>query len=517
MTPLLIIFYLAIVTYLSYLGFKKTSGASDYLLAGRDIHPYIMALSYGATFISTSAIIGFGGAASIFGMSLLWLTALNIVIGIFIAFVFFGKRTRKMGYHLHAHTFPEFLAKRYKSSFIQKFAGFIIFLFMPLYSAVVLMGAAKFIEKQWSVEYGVSLFFFTLVIAVYVIIGGLKGVMYSDAFQGTIMFVGMLILLIVTYNILGGVTEAHQSLTDMSVGTLAAKGHMGWTSMPKFGSEFWWIVVSTIILGVGIGVLAQPQLIVRFMTVKSDRELNRAILVGALFIMVMTSVAYLVGSLSNVYFAKNIDKLEYCEINGTLKELCTSSTIITITDKNIEKVKQDFPNAEIGKKIDIHNGIDHKISYKGKIAIKSVGNSVASVIPLYIKNAMPKWFGIIFMLTLMAAAMSTLSSQFHAMGTSIGRDIYEQIFKGKKDTEQRSILISKFGIGFTIIISGLLAYSLPTLFSKGSTIIARGTAIFFGICSGSFLPAYIGALYFKSITKAGAIAGMIGKIRHQSY
>ena len=517
MTLILIIVYLSIVAYLSYLGFKKTSGTSDYLLAGRDIHPYVMALSYGATFISTSAIIGFGGAASIFGMSMLWLTALNISVGVFIAFVFFGKRTRKMGYHLHAHTFPEFLAKRFKSPFIQKFTGAIIFIFMPLYSAVVLMGAAKFIEKQWSVNYGTSLFFFTLVIAVYVIIGGLKGVMYSDAFQGTIMFIGMLILIIVTYNILGGVTEAHQSLTNMSVGPLAAKGHMGWTSMPQFKSEFWWIVVSTIILGVGIGVLAQPQLIVRFMTVKSDRELNRAILVGGLFIMIMTGVSFVAGSLSNVYFAKNIDNLEYCKISGTLKDVCKGKKIVLVTEKNIVKIKESFPKAQIGKKIDIHNGIDHQISKKGTISIKAVGGSVASVIPLYIKNAMPSWFGILFMLTLIAAAMSTLSSQFHTMGTSIGRDIYEQLFTNKKETEERSVLISKFGIGFTIIISGIIAYVLPTVFSKGSAIIARGTAIFFGICAGSFLPAYIGALYFKKITKEGAIAGIIGGFTASSF
>ena len=52
------------------------------------------------------------------------------------------------------------------------------------------------------------------------------------------------------------------------------------------------------------GVLAQPQLVVRFMTVKSKRELNRAVLVGGIFILTMTGVAFTVGSLSNAYFAR---------------------------------------------------------------------------------------------------------------------------------------------------------------------------------------------------------------------
>ncbi len=115
MTVFWIIVYLLIVAFLGYLGYRRTHGASDYLLAGREIHPFVMALSYGSTFISTSAIVGFGGAAGVFGMGLLWLTVLNIFVGIFIAFVFFGKRTRKMGYHLDAHTFPEFLGRRYQS------------------------------------------------------------------------------------------------------------------------------------------------------------------------------------------------------------------------------------------------------------------------------------------------------------------------------------------------------------------------------------------------------------------
>ena len=75
--------------------------------------------------------------------------------------------------------------------------------------------------------------------------------------------------------------------------------------MPKFGSSLWWSLVSTIVMGVGIGVLTQPQLAVRFMTVKSNKEINRAVLIGGVFILFMTGVAFVVGALSNVYFVNN--------------------------------------------------------------------------------------------------------------------------------------------------------------------------------------------------------------------
>ena len=61
---LIVIAYLLSLAYLGFLGYKKTSSASDYLVGGRQMNPFVMALSYGATFISASAIVGFGGVAA---------------------------------------------------------------------------------------------------------------------------------------------------------------------------------------------------------------------------------------------------------------------------------------------------------------------------------------------------------------------------------------------------------------------------------------------------------------------
>lgn len=451
MTIITIIYILAIV-YLGYKGYKKTRTATDFLVAGRGIHPYVMALSYGATFISTSAIVGFGGAAALFGFGLLWLTFANIFIGIFIAFVFFGKRTRQMGYHLQAHTFPELLGRRFQSRFIQIFSGMVIFLFMPIYSAVVLIGGARFIEETFAMNYYIALAIFSIIIAAYVIAGGLKGVMYTDALQGSIMLIGMAILLFSTYYRLGGPVEAHKALvalSDKMPEKLVKGGLHSWTSMPTLFSPMWWTLVSTIILGVGIGVLAQPQLAVRFMTVKSSRELNRAVLIGGIFIMMMTGTAFIVGSLSNVFF---VNHPEY-----------------------------------------------------GKISIAVAGGNVDKIIPMFIKAAMPSWFILLFMLTLLSAAMSTVSSQFHAMGSAIGRDVYEQAAGVSTESNQKgsTVLITRVGIIVAISLTITIAFVLP------GSIIARGTALFFGLCAVAFLPMYVAALYWKGATRAGAVSSLV--------
>jgi SSS family solute:Na+ symporter len=441
---LIIIIYLLATLYLGYRGWKSTKDSEGYLVAGRKTHPYIMAMSYGATFISTSAIVGFGGTAGLFGMGLLWLTFLNIFVGIFVAFIIYGKRTRKIGHNLNAMTFPELLGKRFDSRFIQYFSGIVIFLGMPLYASVVLIGAARFMETTLAIDFDVALLVYSVIIAAYVIWGGLRGVMYTDAMQGTIMFVGMIFLLFITYSHLGGIVPAHQALTDMAnlvPAKLAAQGHAGWTAMPVLGSTWWWTLVSTIVLGVGIGVLAMPQLVVRFMTVKSNRELNRGVLIGGVFILMMTGVAFTVGALSNVFFLQNM----------------------------------------------------------GNISINLAAGNADSIIPLYINAATPEWFVYLFMLTLLAAAMSTSSSQFHTQGSAIGRDIYETLTHKKGG---KSILVTRMGIIVAMIIAVTLGYILP------ENIIARGTAIFFGLCAAAFLPMYTSALYWKRATKPGAIAGL---------
>lgn len=445
---LVVITYLLLIGYLGYIGMRGTKNTGDYLLGGRQIHPFVMAMSYGATFISTSAIVGFGGISGMYGMGLIWLTFLNIFVGVLIAFILFGRITRKMGHRLDAHTFPEFMGNRYESKTIQVLCGLLIFIAMPLYAAVVLIGGARFIESIFEIDFSLALTFFAVIIAAYVIVGGLKGVMYTEALQGSIMFVSMFFLLIVTYNKLGGITSAHQALTNLASlvpDNLAAQGHAGWTAFPKLNSAWWWVLTTNIILGVGIGVLAQPQLVVRFMTVNSTRELNRAVLIGGIFIFVTTGFVYTVGALSNVYFYQE----------------------------------------------------------SGKLAIEAASGNVDLIIPGYISKAMPEWFVYLFMLALLSAGMSTLSSQFHAMGTAIGRDFIGVLWPQFSD---RTMLVTRIGIVVAIVASVIIGYKLPI------GIVARGTAIFFGICAASFLPAYVSAIYWKRSTRRGVLWSIVAGI-----
>ena len=445
------IVYSLITIYLAYLGYKKTKCNADYLLAGRNIHPVILGFSYGATFISTAAIVGFGGVAARLGMGIIWLTMLNIAVGVLLAFVVYGKPTRRIGQSLGALTFPDLLGKVYRSNFMQYATGLMILVGMPLYSTAVLIGGGRFLETTLSVDFTWALLGLTAITAAYVVFGGLMAVMYTDALQASIMVFGMSAIMIFTFAALGGVGASFQDLTNMASlvpAGLSSAGMTGWTSFPELGSSIWYTFVTTIIMGVGIGVLAQPQLAVRFMTAKDGRTLNRAIPVGAIFILITTGVTYTMGPLTNLYFYRE----------------------------------------------------------NGLLSTAMVDNNIDSIVPLFINTVMPEWLVVIFVLVLLAAAMSTMSSLFHVMGSAAGHDLWVHLRRSKiwpekirgSDEDASKLRVNKIGTGVMILISLGLAFIMP------GSIIARATAMFMGLCAASFLPAYTMAVFSKNPSALGA-------------
>ncbi len=441
---IIVLIYMFVIALLGYIGYKRTKNASDFLLGGSKTNPIIMALSYGATFISASAIVGFGGYSATFGMGIQWLCMLNMLMGVIIAFIFFGRRTRKLGAQHNARTFSQLLGLHYKSRTIQIFIAAIIFIGMPLYAAVVMKGGAVFIEQIFQIDLDLALLIFTLIVAAYVISGGIKGVMYTDALQALIMFGCMAFMLFWFYHFMGmGFTEANSELTALAPQVperFKELGHQGWTSMPVAGSPQWYSLVTSLILGVGIGCLAQPQLVVRFMTVESTKQLNRGVLIGCIFIFFVVGSIYHIGPLSNLYFWQ--------------------------TD--------------------------------GMVAAEMT-NDMDKIIPLFIDRAMPDWFGAVFMLCILSASMSTLSAQFHTMGAAFGADIFPKLGRRK---DVNSTMGVRFGVLCAIILSYIICYVLS------ANIIARGTALFMGVCAATFLPAYFCALYWKRATRQGALASL---------
>jgi SSS family solute:Na+ symporter len=406
----------------------------------------VMALSYGTIPLGATAVIGFGGGAAFFGFSYLWLGLVCIMVGVFSAFVVCGKRARRMAIVLNAHTFPQWLGERYQSRIIQGFAALVVFALIPIYAAAILIGVARLIEVSLHIPYAAALFAFALFLAVYLLLGGGRGVRYVDTLHALFMVVVMAIFCFWTYWLLGGVIPAHEALAQIATAVpdrLLALGHQGWTEGLQAGSAFWWIVGSSVVYGVGIGVLAQPQLVTRFLTAASDRELNRSVLMAGFFSLALIGVPLVVGPLTNIFFVQRFEL----------------------------------------------------------IAVAAAKGNMDKIIPLYVMTIMPWWFGVLFLIGVLQSATIALRSQLYSGASSLGRDFYGRTLGFRRAGE---LFTTQVGMILTFIATCVWGLILP----PSSVVFAA--ALFLGVSASTFLPVYLMGLFWKGATRTGAMASMAG-------
>ena len=463
----MMVVFIIITLVLGWYGYKNTKNNEEFLLGRSKAGPLIIALSYGSTFLSASAVIGFGGQAAVHGMSLMWLCFLNLFVGLIVAFLIFGGPTRRKGKKLGASTYADLLGKIYKSKGIRAFTAILIIVMMPIYAAAVLKGGVNSLATITGLTdyYDIILIALSVIVAVYVVYGGIIAVMYNDAFQAAIMFVGMAVILIVTYSYFGGIGEGNSALVNLwdsnfsqiwdSVGAGTSEGFNGWTNFASFGSTEWMTVVTTFLLGVGIGALTQPQLAVRFMSAKSDRDLNKSLLVGSIFMIVIVGSAYTVGALSNVYFF---------DMHGTF-----AYDYIT----------------------DIGLGTDYIIPQ--------------FILEIFHDMTFGDLFVSLFLLSLICAAISTISALLHTIGAAGGYDLYTlyQNKKGRMKGDSQSVKLNRVFIVVIMVLMVVYCYLMP------ADIIAKATSVFMGVTAAALLPAYFHGLYSKSPCRKAAIASMV--------
>jgi len=107
------------------------------------------------------------------------------------------------------------------------------------------------------------------------------------------------------------------------------------------------------------------------------------------------------------------------------------------------------------------------------------------------------------MLTLLSAAISTLSSLIHVQGAAFSRDMLETVGLSISGASNGSVVLARAGVLIGTAAAITLAYILPI------SIVARATAFWFGICASGFLPSLIGALYWPRATRLGAMSSIV--------
>ncbi len=289
----MIVYIIVLVAYLILLAsiglyFRgRSQSAADFAIGGRSVGPWVTALSFVAAYYSSVVIIGGGAFGWRFGLSTLWIGAGNVLVGSTLAFIVLGRRVRRMSENLEVHTLPGFFAGRYGSPAARIFSAAVTGLFLIIYNVSVLKGMANAFEVLMDMPYMAGVLISGIVILFYTAVGGYLAVVWTSFVQGIVMIVALVLLATFALIRVGGMTALVDRLALLGPGYVESPGEWGWAGLVSFA------------LIVSLGAWGLPQLLIRFYSIKSERNLRLATVVVTLG-AAMAVLPYLCGAIARV-------------------------------------------------------------------------------------------------------------------------------------------------------------------------------------------------------------------------
>lgn len=413
---------------------KSAQNSDDFLIGGRKMGPAVTALSAGAADMSGWLLMGLPGAMYISGISASWI-AIGLTLGAFLNYILVAPRLRAYTeVASNSITIPVFLENRFKdkTKLLKITSSLFILIFFTLYTAAGMVSGGRLFESAFGIDYHTGLLVTSLVVVFYTFIGGFLAVSLTDFVQGTIMVLALVIIPIVLFSELGGVSNAMSIIKAKDPNYLHLLS--GTTSIGIFSLLAW-----------GLGYFGQPHILVRFMAIDKISDLTKARRIGITWMIFTVGGAMLVG-LVGIAYLYQFDPSKMALFDGSKEH---AETIF----------------------IHLSRILFHPL----------IGGFLLSAI--------------------LAAVMSTISSQLLVTSSSLTEDIYHA-FINQKASPKNLLLISRL----SVLLVAIIAYIL-SIHPKDSILALVGNA--WAGFGAAFGPVILLALLWRQSTKWGALSGML--------
>ena len=418
---------------------QSTDDVSGYMLGGRNLSPSVAALSAGASDMSGWLLMGLPGAMYLFGLSKVWI-AIGLVLGAWANYFLVAPRLRVYTEKANdSITIPDYFANRFddNKNILRVISAIVIIVFFTLYTSSGVVAGGKLFENSFNMSYEMGLYITTGVVVLYTLFGGFLAVSLTDFVQGCIMFISLLAVPIATFTMLD------QPVMD----TLANARYDLLLSSPK-ESEIhalnmmdWFAGGSTIAIisamAWGLGYFGQPHIIVRFMSVRSVKDMPTMRRVGMSWMTLSAIGAVLTGLFGAAYMLENQMPIDDKE------------TIFLVLSELI---------------------------FHPLIA----GFLLAAIL---------------------AAIMSTISSQLLVCSSSLTEDFYK-IYLNRSASQKELVLVGRISVILVALFAIYLAYD------RNSSILDLVSNAWAGF-GAAFGPLVLLSLYWKRMNLQGAISGMV--------
>ncbi|MBN9644903.1 sodium/proline symporter PutP [Corynebacterium mendelii] len=436
---LAIIIYMGAMLAIGYWSYRQTDEYDDYMLAGRNLNPFVAALSAGASDMSGWLLMGLPGALFVSGMSQLWI-AIGLLIGCWANWFWVAPRLRSYSEVAdNSITIPSFVENRVDdtSRVLRIVSSIVILVFFTFYVSSGMVAGGKYFEATFDAGYLDGMLIIAAVTVAYTFIGGFLAVSYTDAVQGSIMFAALILVPVIALFSMDNPADIWTWSTAHPYGPYGAEGNPDYFSMVKGVSIL--AIISN--LAWGLGYFGQPHIIVRFMAIRGPRECRSGRRVGIFWMLLCIVGATFVAIIGTAFFGQDPS--------------------IAITDR--DSYETIF--------LDMARILFH-----------------------------PLFAGLV-LTAVLAAIMSTISSQLLVTSSALVEDLYKIVVK-KKPSSQVLINLSRTAVVAVAVFAAVLAAN------PNDSILDLVGFAWAGFGS-AFGPLVIASLYWRRLNAPGAIAGMV--------
>ncbi len=432
--------YVSILFLIGIFASRRINSMSDYYLGGKKMGFWAVAFSARATGESGWLLIGLTGMGAMAGYSAYWVV-LGELLGVFLSWQFMAKLFKRRSDTYKSITIPDYLQSHFKSSTntlrVISAATLVVFVVIYVASQMDVTGIA--FESMLNIDYRIGALIGFVIVLIYIFIGGFVAAVWSDMFQGILMFFGLVLLPIVVWFSMdhgAGISEGLNAI-DPTLTQIMGRSDDGLMNLFT-------------ILGfsmIGLGFLGSPQVYVRFMSIKSEKEIDKGKWIALIFTLLTDAAAVTIGILARIYFTSE--------------------------------------------------GQDPEVV---------LGNGGENVLSMITNKFLPSILVAIFIAIVLSAIMSTIDSLLVLASSAITRDFYQKIFRPDlKDEDLTSF--SRLVTVIMAVVALCIAILLYNLYPERKIfwIMIFGWS---GIAA-TFCPVIILSLFWKGYSEKGAIASMI--------
>jgi len=488
--------------YIGIAIWSRAHNTRDFYIAGKSVSPIANGMATAADWMSAASFISMAGLIAFLGYDgsvyLMGWTGGYVLLALFLA-----PYLRKFG----KFTVPEFIAERYYSKTARIVAVICLIFISFTYVAGQMRGVGIVFSRFLEVEVTVGLVIGMGIVFVYAVLGGMKGITYTQVAQYCVLIFAytvpaIFIALQITDNAIpqlafgSEISGSGVSLLDKLDDIVTSLGFNRYTSGTKSTIDIFCITFALM-----AGTAGLPHVIVRFFTVPKVRDARISAGYALLFIAILYTTAPAVGAMARYNLINTIQQGEVGAADGNIlyderplwMHTWEKTGLVGFTDKNGDGRIQYYDDSN-----DDFTATAERYGWQGNEL--TVDRDIMVLANPEIAG-LPDWVIALVAAGAIAAALSTAAGLLLVISAAVSHDLIKGIFV-PDISEKNELLAGRIAAAFAIVIAGYLGFDPPGW-------VAQVVAFAFGLAAASLFPVILLGIFFKRANKQGAIAGML--------